>query len=127
VTPGTVDGLAITDLSLTTTAAKVQIWGAFPPAIYNNSRRNGGDGRGEHQPVRLPAELMTAIADQDGKVWIAVDRGDACSATFAIAGDGGVPFAPGQEVTIDDARLASVIDQSARAVRTESGAITESA
>lgn len=40
VTPGTVDGLAITDLTLTTTAAKVQIWGTFPPAIYNNSSNN---------------------------------------------------------------------------------------
>jgi hypothetical protein len=39
-TPGTVDGLAITDLTLTTTAAKVQIWGAFPPSIYNNSSNN---------------------------------------------------------------------------------------
>lgn len=39
-TPNAVDGLAITDLVLTTTAAKVQIWGAFPPAIYNNSANN---------------------------------------------------------------------------------------
>lgn len=37
VTPNAVDGLAITDLSLTTTAAKIQIWGAFPMAIYNNA------------------------------------------------------------------------------------------
>lgn len=39
-TPNAVDGLAITDLVLTTTAAKVQIWGAFPPATYNNSANN---------------------------------------------------------------------------------------
>ncbi len=39
-TPGSVDGLAITDLTLTTTAAKVLLWGAFPPAIYNNSSNN---------------------------------------------------------------------------------------
>jgi hypothetical protein len=37
VTPNAVDGLAITDLSLTTTAAKIQIWGAFPTQFYNNS------------------------------------------------------------------------------------------
>jgi len=36
ITPGTIDGLAITDLSLTTTAAKILLWGAFPTAIYNN-------------------------------------------------------------------------------------------
>jgi len=40
VTPNTVDGLAITDLTLTTTAAKIQIWGAFPIAIYNNAAGN---------------------------------------------------------------------------------------
>jgi len=36
-TPNSVDGLAITDLTLTTTAAKIQLWGGFPPAYYNNS------------------------------------------------------------------------------------------
>jgi hypothetical protein len=39
-TPGTVDGLAITDLTLTTAAAKILLWGAFPPSIYNNSSNN---------------------------------------------------------------------------------------
>src|SRR5215213_5149537 len=39
-TPGSVDGNTITDLSLTTTAAKVQIWGPFPPQVYNNSSGN---------------------------------------------------------------------------------------
>lgn len=39
-TPGTIDGLAITDLTLTTTAAKVQIWGAFPTSIYSNASGN---------------------------------------------------------------------------------------
>lgn len=36
-TPGTQDGLAITDLTLTTTAAKILLWGAFPPAYYNDA------------------------------------------------------------------------------------------
>lgn len=40
VTPNSIDGLSVTDLTLTTTAAKVQIWGAFPTAIYNNSSGN---------------------------------------------------------------------------------------
>lgn len=40
VTQNSVDGLSITDLTLTTTAAKVQIWGAFPTSIYNNSSGN---------------------------------------------------------------------------------------
>lgn len=40
VTPNSVDGLAITDLSLTTTAAKIQLWGPFPPSIYNNASGN---------------------------------------------------------------------------------------
>lgn len=40
VTPGTVDGSAITDLALTATAAKILLWGAFPPSIYNNSSNN---------------------------------------------------------------------------------------
>lgn len=39
-TPNNVDGLSITDLVLTTTAAKIQIWGAFPPSIYSNSSGN---------------------------------------------------------------------------------------
>lgn len=40
-TPGTAfDGLAITDLSLTTTAAKILVWGPFPPLNYNNSSGN---------------------------------------------------------------------------------------
>jgi hypothetical protein len=39
VTQSTVDigGLGVTDLVVTTTAAKIQIWGAFPPGIYNKS------------------------------------------------------------------------------------------
>ena len=40
VTPNTQDGLAITDLTLTTTAAKIQLWGPFPPSIYNNASGN---------------------------------------------------------------------------------------
>jgi hypothetical protein len=40
VTTGTVDGLAVTDLTLTTTAAKVLIWGAFPGRIYNDASGN---------------------------------------------------------------------------------------
>lgn len=36
-TPGTTDGLAIADLTVTTTAAKVQLWGAFPTSIYTNA------------------------------------------------------------------------------------------
>jgi hypothetical protein len=39
-TPNTVDSLAITDLTLTTTAAKILVWGPFPPAIYNNASGN---------------------------------------------------------------------------------------
>ena len=39
-TPNSVDSLAITDLTLTTTAAKIQAWGPFPPSIYNNSSGN---------------------------------------------------------------------------------------
>lgn len=39
-TPGSIDALAITDLTLTTTAAKIQIWGGFPPSIYNNASGN---------------------------------------------------------------------------------------
>jgi hypothetical protein len=35
VTPITVDGLAITDLTVTTTAAKIQLWGPFPLDIYS--------------------------------------------------------------------------------------------
>ncbi len=37
VTQQTVDGLSVTDLTVTTTAAKILLWGAFPPAIYNNA------------------------------------------------------------------------------------------
>jgi hypothetical protein len=54
---------------------------------------------------------MKAIADQEGKIHIVVPLGDDASATFAITSDGGVPFAPGQDVEIDDARLQRVIDQ----------------
>lgn len=39
-TPNSVDGNAIADLTLTTTAAKIQIWGAFPTAVYNNASGN---------------------------------------------------------------------------------------
>jgi hypothetical protein len=31
------DGLAITDLALTATAAKILMWGGFPPKNFNNS------------------------------------------------------------------------------------------
>ena len=37
VTQNTIDGLAVTDNVLTTTAAKIQVWGPFPPSIYNNA------------------------------------------------------------------------------------------
>lgn len=37
VTQNTIDGLSVTDLTVTTTAAKIQIWGAFPPAYYNKA------------------------------------------------------------------------------------------
>lgn len=37
VTQNTIDGLSVTDLTLTTTAAKVQIWGGFPTAIYSKA------------------------------------------------------------------------------------------
>ncbi len=42
VTQNTIDssGLAVTDLVVTTTAAKILLWGAFPPAIYNNAQQN---------------------------------------------------------------------------------------
>lgn len=40
VTQSTQDGLAVTDLTVTTTAAKIQIWGGFPTAIYNNAQGN---------------------------------------------------------------------------------------
>lgn len=36
-TPGSIDGLAISDLTLTTTAAKILLWGGFPPSYYNDS------------------------------------------------------------------------------------------
>jgi hypothetical protein len=39
-TPNSVDGNAIADLTLTLTAAKIKIWGGFPPAVYNNSSGN---------------------------------------------------------------------------------------
>jgi hypothetical protein len=39
-TPNSVDSLAITDLALTATSAKAQVWGPFPPSIYNNSSGN---------------------------------------------------------------------------------------
>jgi len=39
VTQSTVDGLAVTDLTVTTDAAKIKLWGPFPPDIYNK-----GDG-----------------------------------------------------------------------------------
>ena len=39
-TPGTVDGLAVTDLTLTTTAAKIKLWGTFPTIHYTNSSGN---------------------------------------------------------------------------------------
>lgn len=37
VTQGSVDALSVTDLTVTTTAAKIAIWGGFPPDIYNDS------------------------------------------------------------------------------------------
>lgn len=37
VTPGSVDGLAITDLSWSLTASKTYAGGPFPPQIYNDS------------------------------------------------------------------------------------------
>jgi hypothetical protein len=40
VTQNTVDGQSVTDLSVTTTAAKIQLWGAFPPSIYSNASGN---------------------------------------------------------------------------------------
>lgn len=40
VTHGSVDGLAVSDLTVTTTAAKILIWGGFPPSLYNNSNGN---------------------------------------------------------------------------------------
>src|SRR6266496_3803012 len=32
-----IDGLAVTDLVVTTTAAKIQVWGPFPPDGYNKA------------------------------------------------------------------------------------------
>lgn len=69
---------------------------------------------------------MKAIADDNGKVWIAIDQGE-LHATFAISGDGGVPFLPGQEVTIDDARLASVTQQLLSSFGVASVPVVESA
>jgi hypothetical protein len=69
---------------------------------------------------------MTAIADQNGKVWIAVEQ-NGISATFAINGDGGVAFAPCQEVTIDDVRLAAVAEQLLASFGAAAVTITESA
>jgi len=40
VTTGTIDSLAVTDLTVTTTAAKIQIWGGFPGTIYNDASGN---------------------------------------------------------------------------------------
>jgi len=40
VTTGAIDGLSVTDLTLTTTAAKVLIWGGFPGTIYNDASGN---------------------------------------------------------------------------------------
>ena len=40
VTTGSIDSLSVTDLTITTTAAKVQIWGAFPGGIYNDGSGN---------------------------------------------------------------------------------------
>ena len=40
VTPNSVDSLSVTDLTLTTTAAKIQLWGPFPTSIYNNASGN---------------------------------------------------------------------------------------
>jgi hypothetical protein len=37
VTPGTVDAMAITDLVIAATAARLQIHGPFPPSIYNDA------------------------------------------------------------------------------------------
>lgn len=36
-TPGTQDGLAITDLTATVAASKVHVLGPFPPTIYNDA------------------------------------------------------------------------------------------
>jgi hypothetical protein len=40
VTTGTIDSLAITDLTVTTTAAKILLWGGFPGTIYNDASGN---------------------------------------------------------------------------------------
>jgi len=37
VTQNTIDGLSVTDLVVTTTAAKIQLWGPFPPDYYNKN------------------------------------------------------------------------------------------
>ncbi len=37
VTQSVIDGLSVTDLTVTTTAAKILLWGPFPPDIYNKS------------------------------------------------------------------------------------------
>ena len=39
VTQNTIDigGLAVSDLTVTTTAAKIQLWGGFPPLYYNKA------------------------------------------------------------------------------------------
>jgi hypothetical protein len=37
VTQSVIDGLAVTDLTVTTTAAKIQLWGPFPPDIYGTT------------------------------------------------------------------------------------------
>jgi hypothetical protein len=36
-TPGTVDGLAVTDLVLTVAAGATRLLGPFPPAVYNQA------------------------------------------------------------------------------------------
>jgi hypothetical protein len=54
VTTGTIDSLSVTDLTVTTTAAKVLIWGGFPGTIYN-------DGNGTMQVTVSAATNLFAF------------------------------------------------------------------
>lgn len=56
-TPGTVDSLAVTDLTATITASKTFALGPFPPTIYNDAQgrvRVTFSAAADVMPVRLP-------------------------------------------------------------------------
>jgi hypothetical protein len=54
VTTGTIDSLSVTDLTVTTTAAKILLWGGFPGTIYN-------DGNGTMQVTVSAATNLFAF------------------------------------------------------------------